>query len=105
MFQVPSLEQLIWGMVITSTLQTGKLYHTFSGHYEEVTGLVLIGSTVVSVGIDATIRQWSLKPDELQTAVEKAKKTIPDEDEEKPNPESMLTEEEERELAELMEEE
>lgn len=105
MFQAPSLEQLIWGMVITSTLQTGKLYHTFSGHYEEVTGLVLIGSTVVSVGIDATIRQWSLKPDELQTAVEKAKKTVPDEDEEKLNPESMLTEEEERELAELMEEE
>lgn len=65
---------------------------------------MLIGSTVVSVGIDATIRQWSLKPDELQSAVEKAKKTTSDE-EEKPNPESMLTEEEERELAELMGEE
>ncbi|PYI08688.1 WD repeat protein [Aspergillus sclerotiicarbonarius CBS 121057] len=80
---------------------TGQLYHTFSGHYEEVTGLVLLGSTVVSVGIDATIRQWSLKPDELQSAVEKAKKTT--EDEEQPqNPGTVLTEEEERELAELM---
>ena len=68
-----------------------------------MTGLVLIGSTAVSVSIDATIRQWSLKPDELQLAVEKAKN--PTEDVEgKPNPESMLTEEEERELAELLDE-
>ena len=86
-------------------LQTGQLYHTFSGHFEEVTGLLLIESTVISVGIDATIRQWSLKPDELQGAVDQAKKTTADEEEEqKPNPESMLTEEEEKELAELMDE-
>lgn len=62
-----------------------------------------MGSTVVSVSIDATIRQWSLKPDELQRAIEKAKN--PTEDEAKPNQESMLTEEEERELAELMNDE
>lgn len=62
-----------------------------------------MGSTLVSVSIDATIRQWSLKPDELQRAIEKAKN--PTEDEAKPNPESMLTEEEERELAELMNDE
>ena len=79
-------------------LQTGQLYHTFSGHFEEVTGLVLIGSTVVSVSIDATIRQWSLKPDELQRAVDK-----PDGEEPTTNTDTMLTEEEERELAELME--
>lgn len=66
---------------------------------------MLAGSTVVSVGIDATIRQWSLKPDELQSAVDKARKPTSDEEEQKANPESMLTEEEERELAELMEEE
>ncbi|RJE22985.1 WD repeat protein [Aspergillus sclerotialis] len=82
---------------------TGHIYHTFSGHFEEVTGLVLMGSTVVSVSIDATIRQWSLKPDELQRAVERAKNPTED-DEAKPNPESMLTEEEERELAELLDE-
>ncbi|KAJ5481615.1 hypothetical protein N7475_000427 [Penicillium sp. IBT 31633x] len=80
---------------------TGALYHTFSGHFEEVTGLVLVGSTVVSVGIDATIRQWSLRPDELQKAVELAKKPTEEEKEEKPA-ESMLTAEEEAELAELM---
>ena len=64
----------------------------------------MMGSTVVSVSIDATIRQWSLKADELQCAVEKAKKPTPVDEETKPNPESMLTEEEERELAELMNE-
>ncbi|KAJ5682279.1 hypothetical protein N7462_005444 [Penicillium macrosclerotiorum] len=79
---------------------TGELHHTFSGHFEEVTGLALVGSTVVSVGIDGTVRQWSLRPDELQKAVELAK-TGPKE-EEKANDEPMLTEEEERELAELM---
>ncbi|KKK14624.1 hypothetical protein P175DRAFT_0529808 [Aspergillus ochraceoroseus IBT 24754] len=81
---------------------TGQLYHTFSGHYEEITGLVLLGYTLVSVSIDATIRQWSLKPDELQKAVTEA--TQPPAEEQSANPESMLTEEEERELAELLEE-
>lgn len=79
------------------------MHHTFSGHFEEVTGLVLVGSTVVSVGIDATIRQWSLRPDELQQAVDLAKKSAEEEEEkEAPNAESLLTAEEEAELAELM---
>lgn len=65
-----------------------------------MTGLLLIGSLVVSVGIDATIRQWSLKPTDLQKAIEEAKKKPAEE--EQPKQESMLTEEEERELAELM---
>lgn len=90
------------GLLLTATKQTGQLYHTFSGHYEEVTGLVLVGATVVSVSIDATIRQWSLKPDELQTAVAMAQKTSTEDEEQPTNPGSMLTEEEERELAELM---
>ncbi|KAJ5904078.1 hypothetical protein N7504_006461 [Penicillium tannophilum] len=81
---------------------TGELHHVFSGHFEEVTGLVLVGSTVVSAGIDGTIRQWSLRPDELQKAVELANKG-PVVAEPEPSTESMLTEEEERELAELME--
>ncbi|RDW76649.1 WD40 repeat domain-containing protein [Aspergillus mulundensis] len=81
---------------------TGQLYHTFTGHFEEVTGLVLLGTTLVSVGIDATVRQWSLKPDDLRNAVAEAKN--PPTDEHSANPEPMLTEEEERELAELLEE-
>ncbi|KAI9792756.1 MAG: hypothetical protein M1835_007667 [Candelina submexicana] len=87
---------------------TGKLHHTFSGHFEEVTGLVLIEQTLVSVSIDATIRQWSLKPGDLQAAKlaaeEEGKKDVEIDEEEigaagKP---SLLTEDEERELAELM---
>lgn len=62
--------------------------------------MLLIGSLVVSVGIDATIRQWSLKPTDLQKAIEEAKQKPAEE--EQPKQESMLTEEEERELAELM---
>ncbi|KAI9372699.1 WD40-repeat-containing domain protein [Aspergillus egyptiacus] len=81
---------------------TGQLYHTFSGHYEEVTGLTLLGTTLVSVGIDATVRQWSLKPDDLRNAVAQA--TKPPSEEQSSNAEPMLTEEEERELAELLEE-
>lgn len=65
-----------------------------------MTGLLLIGSLVVSVSIDATIRQWSLRPKDLQKAIEEAKKKPAEE--EQPKQESMLTEEEERELAELM---
>lgn len=80
------------------------MHHTFSGHFEEVTGLVLVGSTIVSVGIDATIRQWSLRPNELQQAVELANKPIEEEEEKKEAPDAgpMLTAEEEAELAELM---
>ncbi|OJJ49858.1 hypothetical protein ASPZODRAFT_109673 [Penicilliopsis zonata CBS 506.65] len=80
---------------------TGELYHTFSGHFEEVTSLAFVGSTIVSAGIDGTVRQWSLRPDELRLAVEQARKP-PVEEENKPG-DSLLTEEEERELAELLE--
>lgn len=62
-----------------------------------------MGATVVSVGIDATLRQWSLRADELQRAVELVKND-PSETEEEINDRTMLTEEEERELAELMDE-
>lgn len=61
----------------------------------------MIGSAVISVSIDATIRQWSLKADDLRRAKEDSQKKK-SEDEEAPKKESMLTEEEERELAELM---
>lgn len=52
------------------------------------------------MAIDGTIRQWSLRPDELQQAVELAKNGPKEEEE--ANAEPLLTEEEERELAELM---
>lgn len=65
-----------------------------------MTGLALVGSTVVSVSIDATVRQWSVRPADVQKAKEEAQNKKPQEEE--PKQESMLTEEEERELAELM---
>lgn len=68
-----------------------------------MTGLLLVGSAVISVSIDATIRQWSLRPTDLKTAKEAFEnKKGTDEQQKK---ESFLTEEEERELAELMEDE
>ncbi|KAJ8106643.1 hypothetical protein OPT61_g9402 [Boeremia exigua] len=85
---------------------SGKLHHTFFGHFEEVTGLVLLpGQKLISVSIDATVRQWSLKAQELAKAVKEAEdeqlgKIKENEPEKK---EGMMTAEEEAELAELME--
>lgn len=59
----------------------------------------------MSVSIDATIRQWSLSPQDLRKAIEdaeRAKRGEIGENVEKAK-ESLLTEDEERELAELME--
>jgi WD40 repeat protein len=81
---------------------SGKLFHIYSGHYEEVTGLHLLsGDLVVSVSIDGTIRRWSLKRDDLLKAIEEASNPPVEEEVEKPK-ESSLTAEEEAELAELM---
>ncbi|KAI9785508.1 MAG: hypothetical protein M1839_009249 [Geoglossum umbratile] len=87
-------------------IATSKLHHTFSGHFEEVTGLALLGHVLVSVSIDCTIRQWSLKPNDLQAAIvaaEEAKGGGAKEEPPKPKSTALITEDEERELAELME--
>ncbi|KAI4923889.1 hypothetical protein J4E85_008046 [Alternaria conjuncta] len=83
---------------------SGKLHHTFSGHFEEVTGLLLLGQRVVSVSIDATVRQWSLKPQELAKAIQEAEdeRLGKEEDKEPERKEGMMTAEEEAELAELL---
>jgi hypothetical protein len=78
----------------------------FSGHFEEVTGLALLGQTLLSVSIDCTIRRWSLKPKDLQaavTAAEEAKIGGVKEATPEPKATALITEDEERELAELME--
>jgi WD40 repeat protein len=88
---------------------TGKLWHIYDGHYEEVTGLVVLEGEkkVVSVSIDGTIRTWGLgKPDLEKARKEKEEKLKGLEKEEKVKPKkSLLTEEEEAELAELMDSE
>jgi WD40 repeat protein len=85
---------------------TGKLWHVYDGHYEEVTGLIVLDGekNVVSVSIDGTIRTWGLGKAELEKArkerQEKLKGVVR---EEKVKPKkSLLTAEEEAELAELM---
>lgn len=88
---------------------TGRCLHTFEGHYEEVTGLAVLGATrVVSVSIDGTIRRWRVTRADVLSAAEEAKKTEEQrrEDEERTRQggvESLLTAEEEAELAALME--
>ena len=93
-------------------IATGKLEHVYTGHYEEVTGLCVRGEKVVSVSIDGTIREWGIGKADIETAKKEAERirlaggNVEDEEATiKDTGESMLTEEEERELAELMAEE
>jgi WD40 repeat protein len=85
---------------------TGKLWHIYEGHYEEITGLVLLEGEkqVVSVSIDGTVRTWGLTKAELAKAIkEKEERDKGVVKEEKAQPKtSLLTAEEEAELAELM---
>lgn len=84
---------------------SGKLHHTFSGHFEEVTALLLLPKQrVVSVSIDATVRQWSLKTQELTKAIEEAgaERLGKEEEKEPEKKEGLMTAEEEAELAELL---
>ena len=86
---------------------SGELVHTFSGHFEEVTGVAYVHTKshygVASVSIDGTVRFWSLLPLELEQAMTAAQNPAPQEDSEVSQPkESLLTAEEEAELADLM---
>ncbi|KAF6219885.1 hypothetical protein HO133_003710 [Letharia lupina] len=83
---------------------SGKLHHTFSGHFEEITGMLLTGQTVVTVSIDATIRRWSLKAEDLGKAVREAEeaKNGVEKEEKVVQKKGIITDDEERELAELM---
>lgn len=108
------------GLVITAcrdegvrawNASTGDLTCLFDGHYEEVTGLTLVPGTdgqranrVVSVSIDGTVRTWSLDATEMQKIREEAERRENgvEEPEKEEVKESMLTAEEEAELAELM---
>ncbi|KAF1814584.1 WD40 repeat-like protein [Eremomyces bilateralis CBS 781.70] len=74
-----------------------KLLYVLDGHFEEVTGLLLQGTILVSISIDATIRQWNLNPKELEKL-----SAPPPEDETVAPKLDVLTAEEDAELAELM---
>lgn len=75
---------------------TGKLRHVYDGHYDEVTGIVALpDERIVSVSIDGTLRVWEMST----AAFEKAIKEKEGEVEPK---QSIMTAEEEAELADLM---
>ncbi|KAF2640748.1 WD domain-containing protein [Massarina eburnea CBS 473.64] len=89
---------------------SGKLHHVFVGHWEEVTGLVMVGGRngrgVVSVGIDGTLRRWKLDAKALAEAIKEAedeKDGVVKEEEGEGEKKPVMTEEEEAELAALME--
>lgn len=99
--------------------QTGKLVSEIKGHFDEVSCMIVIGSTLFSGSLDGTVRRWSLKEKDLvaslpkdvansaarnqEPAAESASATdqLSHEKHEERKP-GMMTEEEERELAELM---
>ena len=69
----------------------------YEGHFDEITKLEIVGNTLISASLDGTIRTWNTN--EPPPKLEMARKEQPKVGE------SMLTEEEERELAELMSDE
>ncbi|KAM7209449.1 WD40-repeat-containing domain protein [Naviculisporaceae sp. PSN 640] len=93
---------------------SGELHCTLEGHFDEVTDLVVLRGVngqegpVVSVSIDGTVRTWPLATAELDALVKEQKKADDEEDEaeggKNGGPASMLTADEEAELAALMEE-
>ena len=86
---------------------SGELWHSYSGHYEEITGCTILNyQRLITISIDCTIRRWSLRADDLEKAREEALGQENGENngtELSAEPNNVLTEEEERELAELME--
>lgn len=88
-------------------IASGDLVCAFSGHFEEVTALVLLGkgSRVASASIDGTIRSWGLTGQEIASYQEELKREadgLDGEEGDVPAKQGVLTAEEEAELAELM---
>ncbi|KAI1108440.1 WD40-repeat-containing domain protein [Nemania sp. NC0429] len=87
---------------------SGKLYCVLEGHYNEVTDLLVLdgGRRVASVSIDGTARTWLLhrsELDKINKEREERANEVRDEASAEPD-ESLMTADEEAELAALMEE-
>ena len=98
-------EVRVWDMA------SGDLVCTYTGHFEEVTGLIASSNSnfrgVVSASIDGTVRKWSLDRAEMKRFQEELARAENGDDEGAAADKakagaSMLTAEEEAELAELM---
>ncbi|KAG0282328.1 hypothetical protein BGZ97_009031, partial [Linnemannia gamsii] len=95
------------------SVATGKLITEIKGHFDEVSSMVAVGTTLITGSLDNTVRRWSLKEQDLVPPAPKEEdpsvaalslgdaSEIANKQEEERKP-GMMTEEEERELAELM---
>jgi WD40 repeat protein len=70
-----------------------EVTQVYEGHFDEITKLTVIGTNIISASLDGTIRIWDTREAPKKLEIEKV---------EEPKKSSGLTEEEERELAELM---
>ena len=76
-----------------------KVTTLYEGHFDEITKLEIVGTNIFSASLDGTIRTWKTyePPPKLKVQEKQG--------EPKERPANTLTEEEERELAELMSDE
>lgn len=70
-----------------------KVTQVYEGHFDEITKLAVVGRNIISASLDGTIRTWDTRQAPKKLEIAKV---------EEPKEPSGLTEEEERELAELM---
>lgn len=94
---------------------TGEQWGTWEGHWDEVMGVVCLQGRLVSAGIDGTVRIWGMGEVEMERirgrvgdgreGVWEEEEDGEEEDKGKEGKKVGMTEEEERELAELMDEE
>lgn len=85
----------------------GELVWVYRGHWEEVTGCVVLGREVVTAGIDGTVRRWGLSGEAIGRARREEEEGDEGGEVEEVGGEGggkVITEEEERELGELMDE-
>jgi WD40 repeat protein len=80
---------------------SGKLVCTIEGHFDEVSSLTIIGNTVYSGSLDCSLRRWPLTTAAIKQYNETREARLKRLEEENQKKDGM-TEEEERELAELM---
>jgi WD40 repeat protein len=73
-----------------------KVTRQYEGHFDEITKLAVIGTTIISASLDGTIRTWDTHETPKKITYEKKEPKKSD---------TGLTAEEEAELAELMSDE
>ncbi|KAI9279373.1 WD40-repeat-containing domain protein [Sporodiniella umbellata] len=81
-------------------IASGKIVCTIEGHFDEVSCLEICDTTLYSGSLDCSIRRWSLTNAAIQEYIKPKEKKI-----EPKIPTNEMTEEEERELADLLSDE